>query len=999
MAVKKSELYSKLWESCDELRGGMDPSQYKDYVLVLLFIKYISDKYYKKRYAPIVIPRGASFKDLVALKGKPNIGHQINKKIRDPLMKTNTFSSMPDFNDPVKLGSGKEMVERLTNLISIFEDKGLDFSKNRADGDDILGDAYEYFLSKFAIESGKSKGQFYTPAEVSRVIAKIIGIGQSSVSVSTTVYDPTCGSGSLLLKIAEEAEKNITLYGQEKDSATSGLAQMNMVLHNYPTASIIQGNTLADPKFKQGKNLKTFDYVVANPPFSDKKWKTGLIPESDEYDRFKSFGIPPNRKGDYAYLLHIVSSLNDTGKGACILPHGALFRGNTEYDIRRNLVHKGYIKAVIGLPKNLFYGTGIPACIIVIDKKDLKSRKGIFMINASNGFRKEGPKNRLLERDIHYLVNTYKKKIEIKGYSRMVSISEVENEKNNFNLNLTRYVSNIETEDLQDIEGHICGGIPDRDVETLSHYWKIFPSLRNLLFKKSRPNYNEIKTSPSKIKTFIKNNPEIKAYNIKFKKLYEKFITENISLLKNLNKDSNPKIIIKTISESLLSIYKSSPLIDGYKIYQHLMDYWLEKMQDDLYLIISDGWYKSAQSREIIKAKNKNNKLVWPEEFDYLKGKQRFKTDFLPLSIIVSNYFKSDRDVIKSLDNKIEALNQQLMEMIDEYGDEDGLLTEVIEGDNEKQKITLKRVKEQLKKINKNQDSHEEFELLQNCAKLLEKKAETITIRKITQETLEKKIDKKYPNLTVNKIKNLVVENKWLFSINEKIQEESFKSLQDLISRILVLAKRYKSTLPQIKKEFHILANQVDKNIQLLTGEKKLSGFRGKWEKKKLGDLLEYEQPTKYIVNSTKYRNVNEIPVLTAGKTFILGYTDETYGIFKNLPVIIFDDFTAATKYVEFPFKVKSSAMKILKPRNPSINLKLVYEMMQLLTFQVSEHKRHWISEYQKLEINFPCEEKEQFAIVKVISEIENELSTLELLSKKKLDIKQGLIQKLLTDS
>ncbi|HWX37552.1 MAG TPA: class I SAM-dependent DNA methyltransferase, partial [Steroidobacteraceae bacterium] len=309
MALKKSELYSSLWSSCDELRGGMDASQYKDYVLVLLFIKYVSDKYAGQPSAPITIPEGASFKDMVALKGKSDIGDQINKKIIAPLANANKLSDMPDFNDATKLGSGKEMVDRLTNLIAIFENKALDFSKNRAEGDDILGDAYEYLMRHFATESGKSKGQFYTPAEVSRVMAQIIGIHEAKTSAATTIYDPTCGSGSLLLKVADEAGTAVTLNGQEKDAATSGLARMNMILHNNPTALIAQGNTLADPTYKDGEALKTFDYVVANPPFSDKRWSTGLDPLHDPFDRFQSFGCPPAKQGDYAYLLHIIRSL------------------------------------------------------------------------------------------------------------------------------------------------------------------------------------------------------------------------------------------------------------------------------------------------------------------------------------------------------------------------------------------------------------------------------------------------------------------------------------------------------------------------------------------------------------------------------------------------------------------------------------------------------------------------------------------------------------------
>ncbi len=273
MALKKSDLYSSLWASCDELRGGMDASQYKDYVLFMLFIKYVSDKYADSDdfAPPVTIPKGASFRDMVALKGNPDIGNKINTQVIQPLIDANTRlarSDFPDFNDPNKLGEGKDRVERLSNLIAIFQKPELDFSKNRAEHDDILGDAYEYLMRHFASESGKSKGQFYTPAEVSRIMAKVIGISPANSVAATTAYDPTCGSGSLLLKVAAEARTAITLEGQEKDVTTAGLARMNMILHDFPTANILSGNTLYDPKFKNGEQLRTYDYVGNNPPSS-----------------------------------------------------------------------------------------------------------------------------------------------------------------------------------------------------------------------------------------------------------------------------------------------------------------------------------------------------------------------------------------------------------------------------------------------------------------------------------------------------------------------------------------------------------------------------------------------------------------------------------------------------------------------------------------------------------------------------------------------------------
>ncbi len=439
----------------------MDASQYKDYVLVLLFVKYVSDKYAGDPNALIEVPKGGGFADMVALKGDKEIGDKINIIIAK-LAEANDLKGVidvADFNDSDKLGSGKEMVDRLSNLVAIFNRPELDFRKNRAEGDDILGDAYEYLMRHFATESGKSKGQFYTPAEVSRIMAKAIGTGGAR-SAAQTVYDPTCGSGSLLLKAHDEAPYDLTIYGQEMDVATRALAKMNMVLHNCPTAEIWRGNTLSTPHFVNNDGrLKTFDFVVANPHFSNKAWSTGFDPANDQFNRFAD-GVPPAKNGDYAYLLHVLASLKSNGKGAIILPHGVLFRGNAEAEIRKRIVGRGYIKAIIGLPANLFYGTGIPACIVVLDKENAHARTGVFMIDASKGFVKDGNKNRLRAQDIHKIVDAFTRQLAIDKYSRMVPLAEIE--KNDFNLNIPRYIDSSEPEDLQDIEAHLKGGIPMR---------------------------------------------------------------------------------------------------------------------------------------------------------------------------------------------------------------------------------------------------------------------------------------------------------------------------------------------------------------------------------------------------------------------------------------------------------------------------------------------------------------------------------------------------------
>jgi len=510
MAVKKSELYSSLWASCDSLRGGMDSSQYKDYILTLLFVKYVSDKFKGVAYGDIDVPDGGSFSDMLALIGNKNIGEEMDKIIAK-LAEANSLRGVIDnahFNDEDKLGKGKEMVDKLSELLGIFRDQMPDFSKNRADGDDIIGDAYEYLMRNFATESGKSKGQFYTPAEVSRILAKVVGI-EHATGNEVTLYDPACGSGSLLIRAAEAAPVDVAIYGQEKETTTAGLARMNLVLHNRATAEIKGGySTFSDPQYKNPNDdsaLRQFDFAVVNPPFSDKNWTHGL----KEYGRFDGYGDrPPQKNGDFAWLLHIIKSLKHNGKAAVILPHGVLFRGNAEATIRQSIIR--FIKGIIGLPANLFYGTGIPACIIIIDKENADERDGIFMVDASRDFIKDGNKNRLRERDVYKITTVFNQWMELPHYSRFVPISEIEG--NTYNLNIPRYIDSGEAEDLQNIDGHLNGGIPDEDVESLSRYWEAFPNLRGQLFMLFRDGFDSLTVGKSEVRDTIFDDKEFSAY-------------------------------------------------------------------------------------------------------------------------------------------------------------------------------------------------------------------------------------------------------------------------------------------------------------------------------------------------------------------------------------------------------------------------------------------------------------------------------------------------------
>lgn len=791
MAIKKSELYSSIWKSCDELRGGMDASEYKDYVLIMLFIKYISDKYAGVPYAPITVPLGASFTDMVALKGKPTIGDDINKKIIGPIEEANKSlgSIKVDFDNPEKLGTGKEKVDRLTKLIAIFE--GLDFSSNRAEGDDLLGDAYEYLMRNFATESGKSKGQFYTPAEVSRIMAKIIGINNCNTNADTTIYDPTCGSGSLLLKVADEAEKKITIYGQEKESATAGLARMNMVLHDCPTALIkCTGNsTLSDPQFTEDNgSLKQFDFIVANPPFSSKNWSNGVydtegnenteLPENaTDYGRFKGFGIPPTKNGDYAFLLHMLRSLKSKGKAAVILPHGVLFRGNAEAEIRKNLIKKGYIKGIIGLPANLFFGTGIPACLIVMDKENANNRKAMFMIDASKGFMKDGPKNRLRSQDIHKIVDVFNKQLELPKYSRIVPINEIEAKE--YNLNLPRYIDSQEEEDIQDIAAHLQGGIPNVDIENLSRYWTVYPSLKNVLFTPNpRAGYSDLKIDKAQIKPSIFAHPEFTSYSEKVVEVFDGWKKKTIPELKAMDTGLKPRKVIHEISEEILESFSKLKLIDNYDVYQHLMDYWSEVMQDDCYIISDNGW-----KAELVLVKKTKKDEIWDCEL-------------VPKQLVINRFFETEKNNIQELEANIESIKASMLEMEEEHGAEDCLMAEA---KNDKDSITTSSVKERMKRIKESKDDAAEYKLLTEYLKLNDDKAELSKKIVTLQAALEEKVMAKYKVLTTDEIKTLVVDDKWMQYLDHSVHTEMQRISQALTQRIKVLAERYETPLPQME--------------------------------------------------------------------------------------------------------------------------------------------------------------------------------------------------------
>lgn len=818
MAIKKSELYSMLWKSCDELRGGMDASQYKDYVLVILFVKYVSDKYKNDPDSLIEIPEGCTFDDFVALKWKTNIGEEINKKMA-ALAEANDLSgviNVADFCDEQKLGKGKDLVDTVSSLIGVFQSSGLDFGKNRANDDDLMGDAYEYLMKHFASESGKSKGQFYTPAEVSRIMAKVIGL-QQSTSTKTTIYDPTCGSGSLLLKALAETQngKSATLYGQEKDSATVGLAKMNMILHGEDLADIRQGDTINNPQHKakhDGNTLETFDYVVANPPFSTKAWLRSAQ-EDDLFGRWNpgTIGVPPEKNGDFAFLLHIIRTMNHKGQGACILPHGVLFRGNAEATIRKYIVEKGYIKGIIGLPANLFYGTGIPACILVLDKKEAADRKGIFMIDAKAGFAKDGPKNRLREQDVRRIVDTWNAHKPVPHYARFVEKAEIV--QNDYNLNLPRYIESEDTEIVQDIEAHLKGGLPKHDIDQLQHYWDACPNLKEALFEPiaNRPGYFNLKCRRDQIRETVQQHPDFLVQTSSYHNHFAEWKTQVTPMLYAINSSTHPKNLIQELGDLLLEKFAGDVLlVESYDVYEQLLTYWNETMQDDAYLITADGWKADLYTPQPAAKKDKDGNLKKVKE-KKAATPEDVVCDLLPVPIVIDEYFPELKALIAAAEEKIAESETTLNELIEEeavnFLDSTNFANDTINEGNVK-----KRIKELKDKTN----AKEEIRILEKYLALKEDIADGRRVQKALKYELLDKLIVQYKALTEAEIRRLVVENKWFGTLAERLNSEMQQISQNLTTRINELAERYEQTLMTIDSDIVELEEKVKKHLALM---------------------------------------------------------------------------------------------------------------------------------------------------------------------------------------
>ncbi|WQS51409.1 type I restriction-modification system subunit M [Helicobacter pylori] len=797
MAIKKSELYSSLWAGADSLRGGMDASEYKNYVLNLLFLKYISDKARNNNFSEIEVPEGCFYEDILALEGDKEIGDKLNKiiaKIAERNDLKGVIDSV-DFNDNTKLGEGKAMMDTLSNLVKIFAD--LSLGAHGALDDDLLGDAYEYLMRHFASESGKSKGQFYTPSEVSLLLSLLLGIDENTRQ-DKSIYDPTCGSGSLLLKASSLAGKlGLTIYGQEKDISTTALCKMNMILHNSATADIAKGgsSTLSNPLFIENGMLKTFDYVVANPPFSLKNWTDGLSidPKSKQVinDRFNRFedGTPPEKNGDFAFLLHIIKSLKNTGKGAVILPHGVLFRGNAEAQIRKNLLTKGYIKGVIGLAPNLFYGTSIPACVIILDKENARTRKGVFMIDASKDFKKDGNKNRLREQDVQKMIDTFNAYKEIPYYSKIVSLEEIS--ANDYNLNIARYIASqqeLEKDLFALINSHKASYLPKNEIEIYDPYFQVFKELKNTLFKTSdKEGYYALKTECENIKELITQSLEYQTFHASVLSAFDRL--ELSTTFNDLEPGFNPKTLIESVCQKVLKEFEKVGILDKYGVYQLFKDYYNEVLQDDWFLLSFNGFISAKNLRKLNPLKDKNKKANYLEEPDFVIQKTYYKSDLIPKNLIKQRFFEKEAKELEALENALNEKEALLDEFIEEHSNEEGLFD------------GLKINESVLKKELKNATDLEDKKILKTALEWLEAKNKALRMKNKAYEELELKAFHQYKNLEINEIKDLIIKDKWLNSLKNALENKILKRINAFTSALNEIISSYSNSLLELDKE------------------------------------------------------------------------------------------------------------------------------------------------------------------------------------------------------
>lgn len=848
--ITSEEIKRRLWEGATELRGSMDASRYKDYMLGLMFYKFLSDKTLET-FKTTAQLETVSEKELVEeyTKAKQEYGDDLEKMIQNVLgyyvspeylyqiwlrdisigdfevqtvtdslnhfERTITSSSeVNDFKglfanstlDLTDTALGSNLHERSNNikaLILLFADLNM----VKLQKGDVLGDAYEYLIGQFAMESGKKAGEFYTPHQVSEVMAQIV----AKKTDIKSIYDPTVGSGSLLLTVkkhlGKERQKDLSYYGQEKNTATYNLTRMNLLLHGVrpEKMTIKNGDTLGNdwPEDPENPNEGVqFDAVVMNPPYSVKNWNKSGLKVSDP--RFEIAGaLPPDSKGDYAFLLHGLYHLGTNGTMAIVLPHGVLFRGSSEGEIRKKLIDKNQIDAIIGLPSNLFTNTGIPVTIIIL-KKNRNLTDPVLMIDASNNFIKEGKQNVLQQKDIAKIVDTYVNKSEIEGFSHKATRDDII--KNEYNMNIPRYVKAINTEIAHDVDAHLYGGIPKKNIDELKILQELVPEVLNENTEEIRPGYVNLLSTIKDITKTILNDHKIVKISEDLEEKISIYLNKYWGILKTITKDSNILDIEDRMLQEMKSILSEYNFIDIYGGYQIIAETWMDNLLKDTELIINEGFYNIGRKREpniVTKGTGKKKR----EEQDGWNG------SIIPNELIAKLLFTEKLTELQKKTTNIQEIETELSQLIEdakvEDSEENDILFEVIKKTKEGEfgsSFDKTALKKELKETTKGSDA---YKLLKKVDSLLSKNTILSKELKSEERSLLEDVQDRILVLTDDEIDELIYE-KWFGVTSKQMVELVQIALKKELDSLRILEKRYSDTLGELDKEIDRLLNDFE---------------------------------------------------------------------------------------------------------------------------------------------------------------------------------------------
>ena len=839
--ITSEEIKSRLWDGANELRGSMDASRYKDYMLGLMFYKFLSDKTLNTFKESSQLGNDISERELVKAykEAHDDYGDALSNTIQSLL----GYYVLPEYLYQtwlMDINNGEFEVQKVTDSLHNFErtiviEEGADdfkglFSSSTIDltdtalgsnlnersrniqslillfadlnmvalqKGDILGDAYEYLIGQFAMESGAKAGEFYTPKQVSEVMARIV----AKSSDIRSIYDPTVGSGSLLLTVAKHLDtheqRNLSYYGQEKNTATYNLTRMNLLLHGVrpEKMTIKNGDTLAEdwPEDPERPNEGVqFDAVVMNPPYSVKGWNRFDLTVSDP--RFEVAGVlPPPSRGDFAFLLHGLFHLGQEGTMAIVLPHGVLFRGGAEGEIRQRLLEKNYIDTIIGMPSSLFTNTGIPVTVMIL-KKNRALDEPVLMIDASKNFIKVGKQNVLEEKDIAKIVDTYTSREGIEGYSYNVSREEIiENE---YNLNIPRYVVQPDEEIPHDVDAHLYGGIPKENIENLHVLNEVAPTILRNALEEIRPNYYELNQGIDELTESVLNSEEMKEKAVEMNERITDYINHYWPTLKQVDDPADVRPLMDEMLVEIKEILTNFKHLNVYDGYQLVAELWENYLTEDVEKISAGEFYELGRSREpniVTKGTGKNKR----EEQEGWVG------TLVPVDLIRKERYAEEAKLIEEVESEIGEVESALDELVESAQVEDSVENEIL-GESlnaSKNSFTVGNVRKEIKNYEENT---EEYELVQKVLNLLSKRTEIIRTRREKTKTLDERVQNHILELTNEEIDQLVYK-KWFGNLVEDMTQLIEEPLKEELDILKELNKRYKDTLDDLDVKYNEL--------------------------------------------------------------------------------------------------------------------------------------------------------------------------------------------------